>query len=135
MALLLFSTLSDYVHGQQKEQPHVMSKEDYLRKSRRQQRTAWIMLGGGTVVAIGAMYWALESYANESGSGEHGQGYFFIAGACSIVGSIPVFIISNNTKKKAMSMSMHLENEVTHQLGAGGIKARHYPVVALRICL
>ena len=38
------------------------------------------MLGAGTLVAVGSMYWASEAYANESGSVDHGQGYFFIEG-------------------------------------------------------
>ena len=132
LVLILF-TFSGIGYSQSKDLPALITKEDLLKKSKRQQRTGWLMLGGGTLVAVGSMYWALEAYANESGSGDHGQGYFFISGVCSIVGSIPMFIISGNNKKKAMSMSIGpgLPNKI--KLRGGVTNARNYPVISLRI--
>jgi len=115
--ILLAFIITSSLFSQQTEPPQPMAKHDYPQLSKRQQRTAWLMLGGGTLLALGSMYWALDSWTSESGLGDHGQQYFFIAGICCMAGRIALFIISGNNKKKAMSMLMNLRPGNKQQMG------------------
>jgi hypothetical protein len=131
--ILLAFIITDSLFSQQTEPPQPMAKQDYLQISKRQKRTAWFMLGGGTVVALGSMYWAFESWSSESGSGDHGQQYFFIAGVCAMVGSIALFIIAANNKKKAMSMAIQLKPGKNQEIEGAGIKVSYYPAISLNV--
>ena len=51
-AMLLFVTANAL--GQQINPNQPLTRQDYLKKSKTQKKTAWILLGGGTAVAAGA---------------------------------------------------------------------------------
>ncbi|MFC0775043.1 hypothetical protein [Terrimonas alba] len=135
IVITLAFIIANSAFSQQTEPAQPMTKQDYLQKSKRQQKTAWLMLGGGTLVALGSMYWALDSWASESGSGDHGQQYFFIAGVCAMMGSIPMFIISGNNKKKAISMAIKLRPGNIQEPGGGVIKFKYYPGFSLNVSI
>jgi hypothetical protein len=77
----------------------------YSKKHKKQKRTAWILLTGGTALTIGGIVGEVASFtgftftqpekSNETGS------YVALAGLASMATSIPFFIASAKNKKRA----------------------------------
>jgi hypothetical protein len=80
-----------------------------LKKSKNQKITAWSMLGGGTLLALIGFGGAVASGYSDALGGVEPQknstaDVLFYTGFISMVGSIPLFIISGKNKKKAKAM-------------------------------
>ena len=103
-AMLLFVTANAL--GQQINPNQPLTRQDYLKKSKTQKKTAWILLGGGAAVAIGASILAVSSDWSKS------ETPYLVAlsiGCASMLGSIPLFIASKRNKRKAMNASTYFE--------------------------
>lgn len=89
-----------------------ISKEDYLAKSQKQKKKAYILLGvGGGAAAVGGILVASNfcifgcTDSQEAGLGT-GTG-LLIAGGISMAASIPVFISSSSNAKRAAELSFN----------------------------
>jgi drug/metabolite transporter (DMT)-like permease len=81
-------------------------RQDYLKKSKSQKTTAWVLLGGGFVVAVGA------SILDASSDWSKSETPYLVAigtGSASMLASIPLFIASGRNKRKAMNASTYFE--------------------------
>jgi len=83
-----------------------LSQQDYLQKSKKQKTTAWIMLGGGTAVAVGA---AILDVSSDWSKSETPYLIAMSAGGAAMLGSIPVFIASGRNKRKSMNATTYFE--------------------------
>lgn len=84
---------------------NAQSKEDYLKKSRNQRTTGWIMLGGGVVLgAVGAATFNNSDFLSNDAASNTG-GWLFVIGGASALGSIPFFISSAHNARKAAAIS------------------------------
>ena len=102
--LLILSTTS---FSQQTNQAPTVSKQDYLKKSKRQKTAAWILLSGGTLTTL---LGTVESNPNSIAGGDNSRRtIFLITGLAAIGASIPLFIASSKNKKKAASFSLNFE--------------------------
>lgn len=123
--LLLVSTATSFSQ-QPDPSAHPLTLADYLQKSKSQKITSFILLGiGATMFAIAA-----------PGTVSFGTlGTLVTIGGLSTLSSIPLFIASGRNKRKARSLSAHLDLQkrfpVGHNFAIGG----HYPVMALKIDL
>jgi hypothetical protein len=115
-------------------------KTDYLRKSKNQKTTAWVLLGGGvalmaTGILVAAIY-APEEVIMTAASGEEatvkGVGLFLVGGIASLA-SIPFFIASGNNKHKALSVSF--KNESAPQLRKNTLVSLPVPSIRLVVNL
>jgi hypothetical protein len=93
-----------------------MSKQDYLDKSRRQKTTGLILMGGGSVLAIAGGVLFSENFCTVGCTPELEQGMntgtvLMVVGGLTALGSIPLFISSNNSKKAAQ---ISIRNEPTN---------------------
>ena len=86
----------------------VASNDDYLKKSKNQKTTAWILLGGGAAL-IGAGYLIDFTAAPGSFDDIAKKGAVVAVGAISSIVSIPFFIASAKNKRRAMAATAHLE--------------------------
>lgn len=102
--MLVLTTTSSFC--QQTDPKHSLTQQDYLQKSKKQKTAAWILLGGGVVLAVGAPILAISSDWSKQGTG---YDVAFYAGCASILGSIPLFIAAGRNKRKAMNASAYLE--------------------------
>lgn len=82
------------------------SQENYLEKSKKQKTAAWILLGGGAAVAVGA---AILDVSSDWSTSETPYLVALSAGCASMLGSIPLFIASKRNKRKAKSASTYFE--------------------------
>ena len=124
-----------------------IAKKDYLRKSKNQKTTAWILLGGGIAMVItGAIIYdnAYNKAAEQDpigtvlsfGTNVDATGALITtAGALAAVGSIPFFIASGKNKKKARSMSTGFKMENAPSIQRASVVNRSYPAVSIKVSL
>jgi hypothetical protein len=141
----LLLTVSINSFSQQTKPSLNLTKQSYLKKSKKQRTAAWIMLGGGftlavtgfTVSVVNGLGDAFASSVTDdnssSGSSIDAGSVVFTTGAVAMLGSIPFFITAHKNKKKAMSLS--IKNETTPQLLKQGFVHRSVPSLTLKISL
>jgi hypothetical protein len=122
-----------------------LTKQDYLQKSVKQKKAAWIMLGGGAALFAtglvfpkgeskgftGSFYGIpnlVEEYENDGI-----KAGFMLVGSLSMLGSIPVFLASGRNKRKAASLSF--KNEIAPRINATCLSRQSLPSINLKISL
>ena len=81
-----------------------VTKNDYLRKSKKQKTIAWLTLGGGTTVGLIGL--TQINLAGSDGNINNTPGtIMFFTGLGSVIASIPMFSASVRNKKRAMKLS------------------------------
>ena len=90
--------------------------EDYIKKSKRQKTTAWILLGAGVaMITTGLLLQSNDGDLNTLSKDITGIGIGGAGIVCTII-SVPVFLASTRNKHKAAALSlktektMHLQN-------------------------
>lgn len=106
---LLLIFVAAIIRGQQTTTAPTLNKQDYLKKSKTQKTTAWVLLGGGVALGIGGAAWAGSDWEAS------GPGALMVIGGASVLGSIPLFIASGKNKKRAASMTIRNERIISNQ--------------------
>jgi hypothetical protein len=136
--VLLAQTFS--VFSQQAHPSQPLTREDYLKKSRKQKTAAWLLLSGGfTCIVIGSV---LSADLNVNGD-NYGSVFdektskagsvLSVVGLCSMAGSIPLFIAAHRNKKKGINLSF--ENKRARQIQNASFVYRPLPSLTLKISL
>ncbi|MFD2791601.1 hypothetical protein [Arenibacter sp. H213] len=125
-ALLLVSSI---LTGQTKE----FSKDYFLQKSKKQNTAAWVLLGGGTAMAIGGLAAFDASWDSSSSSTTDIAGIIGITGIVANLASIPYFISAAKNKKTAMSITFDYKPIYSSEESL--VTAKAYPAVSLKIKL
>ena len=83
-------------------------KEDYLQKSKSQKTTGWVLLAGGTTLAVvGAI---IFSDSDDWWSSDLDTGGFLMLGGVAVdLASIPFFISSAKNARKAATISFNYQ--------------------------
>lgn len=123
--------------GQQVDSIPKLNKEDYLIKSKRQKTTGFILLGGGLLTtgigfAIGVGEGLGNLFVPEQDRSNNGEG-IAIAGLVIMGSSIPFFIASSSSRKKAISIS--LKNEKASLIGNNGFSYTLVPSLSVKMRL
>lgn len=121
--------MSAVTFSQQTTPSPVLTKQDYLQKSKNQKGGAWLLLGGGTVVLAGTLISTLSSV----GTKRKTSVVAISIGSAMMVGSVPLFIASGRNKRQSMSLSF--KNEMAPQLLKGSFVNRQVPSIFLKINL
>jgi hypothetical protein len=104
VSLLTFKTFSQTI------QP-AHSKDYYLQKSKKQKTTAWILLGGGTLMAVvGGISFSNNFDVFSSNSGTDASGFIFLGGVLADIASIPFFISAAHNKRTAAMIVLNHQN-------------------------
>ncbi|NEW79140.1 MAG: hypothetical protein GZ086_06865 [Gelidibacter sp.] len=129
--------------SQQTKTAPTLTKQDYLQKSKNQKKTAWMMVGGGTVLLItGLVIPKGEFTGYESIYGIPGyeryknddiKAAFVVTGILSSLGSIPLFIASGKNKKRAMNATVYFEIQQNSVLTNTGITFLSSPTLTTKI--
>ena len=136
--MLVVSTAS---FSQQTIEAPPVIQNDYLKKSKNQKTTAWIMLGSGAVLVTGAILWeyslALSSVwaAPESDDINSGPDILSLVGTASMIGSIPFFIASGKNKKKARAASVFIDFKKVPTIQQDRMRSQAIPVLGLKVSL
>jgi hypothetical protein len=117
-----------------------LTKEDYLKKSKNQKTAAWVMLIGGTVLTTIGVGVALGSGLDcaygvpDCDNNQTLPAILTITGGAAMLGSIPLFIVADKNKKKAMSAVLIIEKMPAIRF-SGSVKYQSYPAISLRLPL
>ncbi len=123
--VLLLSLFVISVSAQQTTSAPGLPKTEYMKKSKKQKTTAWILLGGGTTVGfIGLTQLNLAGSDNGEVNNTPGTVMFIVGGVAALT-SISFFSASKKNKRKAISMSF--KNQMIPQLQTNGIVYRAIP--------
>mgnify|MGYP003624610739 FL=1 len=126
LALLLVSSV---LVGQTKE----FSKDYFLQKSKKQKTTAWILLGGGTAIAVGGFAAFDSSWDSGSASTTDIAGVIGTVGLLTSLASIPYFISAGKNKKTAMSITFNYKP--VYLSNDNLAETQSYPTMSLKIKL
>tara|TARA_R110000796_G_scaffold1336_2_gene5356 strand:- start:72724 stop:73125 length:402 start_codon:yes stop_codon:yes gene_type:complete len=126
LALLLVSSV---LVGQTKE----FSKDYFLQKSKKQKTAAWILLGGGTAMAVGGFATFDSSWDSGSASTTDIAGIIGTVGFLTGLASIPYFISAGKNKKTAMSITF--DYKPIYLSGDNLVSTKAHPTLTLRIKL
>ena len=124
--VILFLALQSF--GQ--NQP--LSKEDYLQKSKNQKTTGWILLAGGTTIAVaGLVSMNNQDFWSSDNSSYDASGFLFLGGLAVDLASIPFFISSAKNARKAATISFNYQKTYFPQ--HNNFTAKAQPAITLRI--
>jgi len=126
LALLLVSSV---LVGQTKE----FSKDYFLQKSKKQKTAAWILLGGGTAMAVGGFATFDSSWDSGSASTTDIAGIIGTVGFLTGLASIPYFISAGKNKKTALSITF--DYKPIYLSGDNLVSTKAHPTLTLRIKL
>jgi hypothetical protein len=118
-ALLILATSSSFCQ-----------QTDFRQKSKKQKTAAWILLGGGFVVAVGSVILDVSSDWTKS------ETPYLVGigiGCNSMIASIPLFIAAGRNKRKAMNASTSLEIRRDPVLTSTGLSFHSTPTLSLKI--
>jgi hypothetical protein len=115
---------------QQTDFNHSLTQQDYLQKSKKQKTAAWILLGGGAAVAVGA---AILDVSSDWTKSETPYLVAIFAGGASMIGSIPLFIASGRNKRKAMNASTYFEIRQNPVTTNTGLTLHSTPTLSLKL--
>lgn len=104
---ILLLAISVSAEGQEKGANRLMTKQDYLTKSKRQKTAAWLCLGAGTVSGIAGLASFNFAGSDDGNVNNTGASVLFVTGVAAVITSIPLFKASSRNKKRAMSVSLH----------------------------
>ncbi len=102
--LVLLTTTS--LLGQNTLNPEY-TKEYYLQKSKDQNKTGWILLSTGTVMGVVGLIGFGNSWDSSSTTSTDASGFLFLGGVIAGLASIPAFINSGSSARKAAKLSLN----------------------------
>lgn len=126
--LLILSATS---FSQQTTPSQPLTRADYLHKSKSQKTTAWILLGGGSALAITGLLLNNQASFDNAGTTAIVGG----VGVLSMIGSIPLFIASGKNKRKAMTTTAFFKMETAPVFKAYSMVHTSYPALSVKINL
>lgn len=124
--VILFVSLQSFGQNQ------ALSKEDYSQKSKNQKTTGWILLAGGTTMAVaGLISMSNQDFWSSDNSSYDASGFLFFGGLAVDLASIPFFISSAKNARKAATISFNYQKAYFPQHNT--FVAKMQPTITLRI--
>ncbi len=124
IVFLIVVVLSFHSFAQQTTPAQPLTKEDYLKKSKSQKTTAFILLG------IGAGCIAIAAPGNVSFDV---LPILVIGGGAAAVSSIFLFSAAKRNKKRAMKMTASMDVKKIPNVSSSGIFNSSYPAISFKI--
>jgi hypothetical protein len=129
---------------QSPEQDTTLAKTDYLKKSKNQKTTAWVLVcGGAALMLTGALipqgeFTSSGNFWDDLWGGGHYENdetrsAFGTAGFLAMLGSIPFFVSARKNKRQAAALS--IKNERIPMLQQGSFVYQPIPSLTLKFSL
>ena len=146
----LLLTMSCPLFSQRNEPSQILTREDYLRKSRHQRIGGAILVSCGTISYLVGTVVALRQAGDDISrtiggifdpniqprkSSQGAINTFFITGTVELVTGIVLFIAAGNNRRKAKNASVSFKPERIFQLQKSNLVSTIIPSVSLRISL
>jgi hypothetical protein len=114
-------------------------KTDYLQKSKNQKTAAWVLLGFGAALDIAGIITTASNankefnFTDPESVNHGGEIALYAVGTACLAGSLTLFILSKNNKKKALSVG--IEPVQFRQLKKTSFYTLNYPALTMKIGL
>ena len=135
--LIAFFALAFAAFSQQTTPSPTLTKQDYLKKSKRQKAAAWILVSSGAFFtllgSIELNFAGSDSIDGTDPTKKSAKTIFKVIGLTAVGVSIPFFISAAKNKKKAMALSF--KNEISPQIYKTGFVYKPVPSLTLKISL
>ncbi len=109
-----------------------INRDYFLEKSKRLNKTGWILLGVGTPLAAGGMA-AMNKNFGDEGSAADFYALLMVAGFAMDIASIPVFISAGKNKRRAATFTLDYQNLYPPENWLVARRNQPIPSVTLRI--
>jgi hypothetical protein len=130
IACLALLIVVNSIHSQQSNPSPVLTKKDYLQKSKNQKTAAWLFTGGGMIITgLGIS----DGDASGGKSENSRKTVLIVTGLAAIGVGITLFISATTNKKRAESLSFRMEKAPLIQ--QGGFVYHSYPALSFRLNL
>ena len=106
MKKIIFSLILLFFMVKSFSQTPAVSKDYYLQKSKSQKKVGWILLTGGTIMAVVGAIGFDDSWDSGSYTKTDILGFVMLGGILSDIASIPFFISSAKNKRRALSAAI-----------------------------
>jgi len=107
-------------------------RAEYLEKRLKQNRAAWILFGGGLIMAgTGFGINIGQPWNNITSDNNKGMGLFVVGVVCTVV-SVPLFFAAHRNKKKAAAILVR-QQPLLYPAGSPGFVAKAQPALTLKI--
>ena len=143
IVVIFFTVMMFFVNSfaqQPATSPDLQTQMDWVRKSNKQQRTAWTLLGAGSVLLLSGI--VVKSKETSNGGpypppGDPNPKSFgpplIYTGLGFMAGSIPLFVAAGENRRKAMAAVVSLKIEKTPMVKPSLVLSGGYPAVAVQI--
>ncbi|MCW3092613.1 MAG: hypothetical protein JWP81_3682 [Ferruginibacter sp.] len=134
--------LSSFAQETSEASKTLLTKEDYLKKSKSQKTGGLVsLIGGGTLFLIGAVVATndlsndLDNLFTDNTSTNHDAlvSVLIITGGAAMLGSIPLFKAANRNKRKAYALSV--VNDMAPRFQGSTVCYKWVPSISLKINL
>ncbi|MDX1828995.1 MAG: hypothetical protein R3342_05555 [Lutibacter sp.] len=130
--LIVLSILT--VNSFSQTQDFKLSKADYLQKSKNQKTVGWVLLAGGTTMAVVGVIVGNNSSLFDNNNSDFETGAFLLVGGLiTDLVSIPFFISSSSNARKAATISVQIQKIYLPQNNM--ILTKAHPTITLKIGL
>ena len=102
-AVLTLNTFSQTIHP-------TYPKNHYQQKSKHQKTAAWILLSGGTIMAVAGGISFSSNWDLGSNSATDVSGFIMLGGIIADIVSIPFFVSAAKNKRKAAAIVFNPQN-------------------------
>ena len=124
-------------------------KTDYLKKSKNQKTTAWVLLGGGFALTTTSIVMASSKITEDyvtviagvfssepvQENNYTAENILLITGTASMLASIPFFIASKKNKRRAIDMTANIKMEDAKLIRNQSFVQASYPAITVKIKL
>ncbi len=130
-----FFILALHGYSQENKPDLQLTSEQYLRKSKNQKTTAWVLFGVGTTAIVGGI--AVSSGGQDELTTTLNTAFIgaplMLLGLTLDVISIPLFVSADKNKKRAMEASTSIKFEEVPSWSGGAIRQSTVPTLAIQV--
>ncbi len=130
-----FFILALHGYSQENKPDLQLTSEQYLRKSKNQKTTAWVLFGVGTTAIVGGI--AVSSGGQDELTTTLNTAFIgaplMLLGLTLDVISIPLFVSADKNKKRAMEASTSIKFEDVPSWSGSAVRQSNVPTLSLQV--
>lgn len=135
MLCFAFFILALHGYSQENKPDLQLTSEQYLRKSKNQKTTAWVLFGVGTTAIVGGI--AVSSGGQDELTTTLNTAFIgaplMLLGLTLDVISIPLFVSADKNKKRAMEASTSIKFEEVPSWSGSAVRQSNVPTLAIQV--
>jgi hypothetical protein len=129
---IIFFAVTVVSFGQQIEPGPPLTREEYLRKSSKQNIAGWVLTGLGTVIFVSALSYDMGNLFNNNAANTT---VYYIASLASIAGGVTLIVAASKNRRRARNSVVYLNIDETLLLQSNGFTSHKYLSAGIRVTI